>query len=231
LLIIRDTGFKIVNNFKLLGANITANSEDLSENFEPVIQKIVSLIAYWSRFRLSLPGRITIAKTFLISQINYLGSVFLPREDQLQRMQTAINSFIRKNLRISDDRIYLPVENGGLGFFNIKHFLHAQMSTWVLKAKKWPIDNWRYDLHLLAPENNPLLLRCCDVPKQEYPVLHDIVAAYEQFYGNFSRAGNNYIDAQIFGNELFTDHEAGSCIKKHFLVLIFTICTGIFCEI
>jgi hypothetical protein len=43
MLITRDTGFKIVNNFKLLGANITANSEDLSENFEPEIQKIVSL--------------------------------------------------------------------------------------------------------------------------------------------------------------------------------------------
>jgi hypothetical protein len=100
----------------LLGIRISNDLEELCANFDPIITKITSLISYWSRFRLSLPGRISIAKTFLISQINYFGSIFLPSEDQLNNMQALINNFIRKNLQISDEQVQLPVECGGLGF-------------------------------------------------------------------------------------------------------------------
>jgi hypothetical protein len=214
--IVTESGFKIVNSFKLLGVNVSAVAADLISNYDSVIKKIDSLIAFWSRFRLSLPGRITIAKTFLISQINYLGSILMPSEEQLHQMQSSINNFIRRNIKISDERIYLPVDKGGLGFFNIKNFLQAQMSTWILRAKKFPIDNWRYDLHLLAPNNNPLLIRCTDVSSEEYPVLHGIITAYESFYTKFCRTGKNYIQAQIFNNELFADPETGHLITKRF---------------
>jgi hypothetical protein len=120
--IVEESGFSNVSSVKLLGIKITNDIEQLVANFDPIITKITSLISYWSRFRLSLPGRITIAKTFLISQINYLGSIFLPSEDQLNNMQALINNFIRKNLQISEERLHLPVECGGLGFFNIKNF-------------------------------------------------------------------------------------------------------------
>jgi hypothetical protein len=214
--IINECGFKIVDKFKLLGATVTANAEDLVNNFDPVIAKIDSLIAFWSRFRLSLPGRIAVAKTFLISQINYLGSIIMPSDVQLCRMQTAINNFIKKNLRISDERVYLPVEKGGLGFFNIKTFLQALMATWILKAKKHPIDNWRFDVNSLAPDNNPLLIRSCDVPVPVYPLLHGIVSSYEQFYSNFSATDNNFRDSQIFNNNIFKDPETGTCITIQF---------------
>jgi hypothetical protein len=68
-----------------------------------------------------MPGRITIAKTFLISQVNYLGSVFMPTSRQIEKMQLMMDAFIKKNLSISDDRVELPPSAGGLGFFNIKN--------------------------------------------------------------------------------------------------------------
>jgi hypothetical protein len=56
--------------------------------------------------------------------LNYLGSVFVPTDEQLSSIQEVINNFILKNLRISEQRLYLSPEKGGLGFFNFRagHF-------------------------------------------------------------------------------------------------------------
>jgi hypothetical protein len=106
-----EAGFTVVNSIKLLGADITTDYNEINGNFVRIKNKMVNFINFWSRFRLSLPGRVTIAKTFLILQLNYLGSVFGPE------IQSIINNFIRKNIRISDERIYLSPKRGGVGFF------------------------------------------------------------------------------------------------------------------
>jgi hypothetical protein len=131
-------------------------------------------------------------------------------------MQALINNFIRKNLQISDERVQLPVECGGLGFFNIKDFLQAQMSTWIFRAKKLPIDNWHYDLCSLSPGNNPLLIRTSDVNKNSSPILYGLVLAYECFYNSFAATGNNYLFSYIFDNDVFRDTVSGNKIKKGF---------------
>jgi hypothetical protein len=213
---VADTGFTVVNHFKLLGANITADFNDLKDNFKNVINKITGQISFWSRFRLSLPGRITIAKTYLISQINYLGCVFRPSDEQIAVMQRIINSFIKKGLNISDERMYADPESGGLGFFNISSFLDAQMCTWILRAKNTPIDNWRYDLHFLAPGRDPLALRTSDVNREEHPILFDFVNAYERFYYNFCKNNDNVSTSLIFNNPLFRDPESGEPLEQTF---------------
>jgi hypothetical protein len=211
-----EAGFTVVNSIKLLGADISTDYSEINGNFVRIKNKIVNLINFWSRFRLTLPGRVTIAKTFLISQLNYLGSVFVPDNNMLQEIQSLINNFIRKNIRISDERIYLSPKLGGIGFFNISEFLGAQRATWLLKAKKKCIDNWRYDLRLLAPNNDVLLCRLRDVCQRSHPVLYGIVSAYVEFYHSFSKEGKNFWDAQIFENDIFRDTETNYMLTDQF---------------
>jgi hypothetical protein len=99
--VVNELGFGIVSSVKLLGMEIDSNLESLNQNFKNIIGKITNLISFWERYRLSLPGRVLIAKTFLVSQLNYLGCFLLPCEDDLKKIQTLINNFIRKNLKIS----------------------------------------------------------------------------------------------------------------------------------
>jgi hypothetical protein len=101
-------------------------------------------------------------------------------------------------------------------FFNIKDFLQAQMSTWIFRAKKLPIDNWHYDLCSLSPGNNPLLIRTSDVNKNSSPILYGLVLAYECFYNSFAATGNNYLFSYIFDNDVFRDTVSGNKIKKGF---------------
>jgi Reverse transcriptase (RNA-dependent DNA polymerase) len=198
------SGFKIVTKITLLGMEITANFEDIGRNFLKIRDKILNLIAFWERFRLSLSGRIAISKTFLVSQLNYLGCTFNPPAEILADIQGIINKFIKKNLNISTDRIYRDPDLGGLGFFKLDEFLAAQRCTWVFRAHKLPIDNWRYDLHVAAPDNNVLKIRKKDINVRINPVLYGIVSDFENFYGHFSSFRMNYEKAWIFENPAFT---------------------------
>jgi hypothetical protein len=90
------------------------------------------------------------------------------------------------------------------------------MSTWILRAKKLPIDNWRYDAHLLAPGNDPLLLRKIDVCKETHPILYDIVCAYNRFYFEFCKHKHNFLHSIIFDNPLFRDPENNNTLDAAF---------------
>jgi hypothetical protein len=158
-----DLDFRIVNKIHLLGMDITPDFVDIGKNFLVVKEKILKQVRFWERFKLTLPGRISIAKTFLVSQLNYLGSVFRIPEDTCQDVQNIINNFIRKNLRVSRDRICTSVENGGLGFFHLNDFLSAQRCCWIFRAKKNTIDNWRHDLFDAAPGNDILKIKSVDI--------------------------------------------------------------------
>jgi hypothetical protein len=58
----------------------------------------------------------------MISQINYLGCVFRTTDQQLNSIQEKLNSFVKKNLKISDERLYLQAEEGGVCFLTYSHF-------------------------------------------------------------------------------------------------------------
>ena len=204
LLSLQELGFTVSDSFKLLGLTIKSSLDNNGEIYGEILNKIRSLILFWERFRLSLPGRLTIMKTYLISQLNYIGS-FLPAPDGiLQAIQNCINNFVKKNIRISEDRIYLPSKLGGLGVFKIKSFLQAQHCSWIMRAFKFTIDNWRYDLAASSPTGNILQLRSRDINESTNPILKGLVKSYEEFYSCFSSLNGNYKESYIFDNAAFT---------------------------
>ena len=95
----RDLGFSISYSFKLLGLTISCNLDNIRIIYDELVNKISSLANFWARFRLTLPGRITVMKTCLVSQLNYIGC-FLPMpEDTRNLLQDIINGFVKKIFR------------------------------------------------------------------------------------------------------------------------------------
>ena len=200
---IQDLGFTISDSFKLLGLTICRNLDNINEIYSELVTKINSLINFWTRFRLTLPGRLTIMKTCLVSQLNYIGC-FLPMPDAiLVQLQGLINNFVKKNLQVSAERLCLDMEHGGLGIFNLKDFFQAQHCSWIKRAFSLCIDNWHFDLATLAPLNNILLLRSSDVDLNVNPILAKLVESYSSFYSCFIKINGNYKEAFIFENEAF----------------------------
>ena len=70
------------------------------------MSKIRKQANYWKRFSLSLPGRIDVAKTFLYSQINYLGCILPFKKHEIRAFSELIENFVLGKLRIAKSRIY-----------------------------------------------------------------------------------------------------------------------------
>ena len=75
LAFLEPLGFPVVEKCTILGMVIDNNLDFLEDNFEKVIEKMVKTVNFWHRFHLSLPGRIAIGKTFLLSL--FLASTFI----------------------------------------------------------------------------------------------------------------------------------------------------------
>jgi hypothetical protein len=202
--LITSTGFQVSNEFKLLGLNISNNLDTAEESFNKIKTKVINLIRYWERFKLTLPGRITIAKTFLISQLNYIGCFLLVLAAVLDEIQQLIDGFIKKNCLISRERMYRAPEQGGLGTYCLRNFLQAQKCIWISRAVRYPIDNWQHDLVNAAPDHKVYLIRPIDIDINAHPLLYGFAVLFRHFYGEFTKANGNYHYAYIFDNPAFT---------------------------
>ena len=222
ILITQTLGFSIQPKITLLGVEISNKLDNLREITCKTKEKIISLIAFWERFRLSLPGRIAILKTCLISQLCYLGS-FLPLDEAiLDEIQILLDNFIKKNLKIAQSRIYLPAAYGGVGAIHIRSFLTALNLSWFSRAHSLCIDNWRYDLHANAYSNNIILAQAEDLDQAEHPILFHMVKNYNLFYARFTELNGNYKSAYIYNNEAFRFGPDGSeLFNKRFFGLAF----------
>ena len=77
--LIEELGFTIVEKMKILGLWIGPDGIIVDVISRAALAKIKQLIGCWTRFNLSLKGRIAISKTMLISQVTYLGPVLTPK--------------------------------------------------------------------------------------------------------------------------------------------------------
>jgi len=177
-------------------------------------EKILKTIRFWELFSLSLPGRISVVKTLCLPILNYLGFILSPSDQVLKGIQNIMDNFVRKGLKISETRLYLPPEKGGLGLFNLIDYLNAQKCTWIVKARKKRIDNWRHDLTSLAPGNDIEKIRICDVDRERHPILYNMVKAYTRLIENHAKINGNYKESFFFNNAAFTWGEEKQKIDK-----------------
>ena len=139
---------------------------------------------------MSLPGRIKIAKTFLYSQINYLGC-FLPLNHKYSTdISNLIEDYVRGNLKISKQRMYETPENGGIGLFNLKNFLASQTCAWI-KRSVVPNDLWKKELFRFS-YGSVFNIRKSTIDRRLNPILYNIVDSYEQFLFSFTSKNENF---------------------------------------
>jgi hypothetical protein len=199
-------GFPLVEKMKLLGFEISNDIECLSENFDICMSKMCKIVGNWSRFRLTLPGRIGIAKTMLLSQIAYHGAILNPTARQLASMEELIENFVTTGIVISKQRIYLPVQEGGLGLIKLENFLHAQKCAWIRRCVHKINDTWRWEI--LERTNYCLdSFRMENFDKAQNLVLWNIADSVCKFQTKYWSRNENYRTAPIFDNVFFFKEE------------------------
>jgi hypothetical protein len=191
------TKFPEVHSYTLLGIEIDSEASLLVKNFSKAKKNIQHIINFWARFDLSLPGRIAIAKTFLLSQLNYFGSIFMPPDPDLTFFQAQIDNFCLKNLKFTMEKLNTTLEEGGLGLINLKDSLISQQSLWFKKSALSSRDNWRWQLWNLGSGNCLTVPALCPL---RHPILSGLVSSFRTFLSKFNLSENNIEKSFILNN-------------------------------
>jgi hypothetical protein len=113
-----ELGFNVVEDVTLLGMRFDRDLTTLTSHFNDVLGKVQRIREFWERFNLTLPGRIRVCKTFMLSQVGYLGSIIKPNENQFKLLQECMDKFCTGSMNIAKKKLYLPPEEGGLTWFD-----------------------------------------------------------------------------------------------------------------
>jgi hypothetical protein len=116
---ILNLGFNISNSIHILGMTIDSELENFDSNFENIVSRLKKTVDFWERYFLTLPGRINVIKGLL----TYLGCFLMPLAAKLSSMQNILDIYAVGKLNFSKQKITAPIEQGGIGLFNIQNFL------------------------------------------------------------------------------------------------------------
>jgi len=213
---VREIGLQIVSEITLLGSVIKNTGVCYEQNSSIILEKVRKQVNFWKRFNLSLPGRINVTKTFMYSQVNYLGC-FLPMGEKfIKDVSGEIERFVKGSMQIGRQKIYESIENGGLGMFRITDFLASQCCAWVRRSVTLD-EIWKKDLYKCA-NGMVFNLRKKHFDRQKNPILHHIASCFEKFIYGFTCYRENFKQAYIYENPCLTfDNNNNNYLQQNFL--------------
>ena len=151
-LIDENIPFKIVETIKILGIHFRNNirAQNMTENWDSKIDKMIRLIRAWNQRDLSIHGKIVIIKSLLISQFTFImQSIGLP-EHVLSKINTILYKFVWQR-KYSNKKAFEKVkrkvmegntEEGGLKMINIFSIQTAFYLQWMGRLSNTSNDNW-----------------------------------------------------------------------------------------
>ena len=200
---IEEMGFSIVDKIKILGLWISRERIVDDNNFASATNNIRKLIAQWAQYNLSLIGRISISKTFLISQLTYLGAVLTPKDDCLLTIKQLIENYVIGKMPLAKDRIYRKPDTGGLGLIDIGQLLDSLKCSWFQRIQLDGVnDNWRLGLYSKC-FFNPLCFRPEQLDIEERPLEYAIGMSFWRFLQAFWNNNHNHLKAPLLLNPVF----------------------------
>ena len=178
---------------------------------------------------MSVHGRLTIAKSILLAQYNYIGSVldmFYPSD--YKHIQNTLNHFVihnelfsidhKRNSWIPEDVLYGPKKLGGFAMIKIKDFFLSLKAGWIRRYVKGLDDSWADMLDSILELNNTsrgqLLNMASEHPKikevikAKLPGISSFMEAHQtickKFQSHKEKEDGRWLNSSIFHNPAFT---------------------------
>jgi len=136
---------EVVGSVKVLGLKIDRKLEELGQNWEEVIRKLEKLCNFWKLQKLSIVGRILIAKTYLMSNVNFLMGAIVMSKVNGDKVNEIMANYVKGSDRlIAKNRWFVARELGGYGLVDA-HILNTCIkSSWI---NKWIINVESLDIN------------------------------------------------------------------------------------
>ena len=119
--------------------------EMVSKNFEDIVGKVQNILKIWKPLNLSILGRITVVKTYAISQLLPKSNMVNPSEDFLKELNNVIFKFIwnDKPDKIKRTSLISNYDEGGLKAPNLDTIVKTQRLMWIKRFLYSSDHNWK----------------------------------------------------------------------------------------
>ena len=186
------------DSFSMLGIDFSMNLSEMVElNFSKKLLEIEKTFADWSRRQLTVLGKITVVKSFILSKLIHLFIVLpTPSSDFLLRLEKMCFKFIwgGKNDKIKRSILIQDYDLGGCKMIHIKSFIKSLKFTWLKKLVFSSDEMWLsilYENDIFRSHGNFLhfgnkFFELCSRSIKNY-FWKDIFAIYNDYISNVSR--------------------------------------------
>ena len=198
-IIIENEGLSHDDSFKLLGFNLNNRLDNFGKNIDDIIEKLTRIFAFWDKFNLTLPGRIMVFKTYVLSCIGYICTIIPTPPSRTNLMDRMVYRFVTKNINIKEDVVFRPAEQGGLGLIRSSHFIQA-LRVGIFRRSLSINDSWSNALKKSTRSTNPFWLDCTSPWLAQNPSAKLIAHSLSFFYYAYLRTKGNVKYAPIFDN-------------------------------
>lgn len=168
----------IVREVKILGVWILQDnsiSNNLSWNFNPILNKIKATCESWTNRSLSLKGKITVANSLLVSLLQYQCSCIYTPPQVFKEYKKIVGNFIwnGKRPKISYNTLAQPISNGGLNLMDLETRVKSSLLQWPKRLVLSPASNTSLTLSHLVRSGSINDVFSYNWPKAPDGVKHD----------------------------------------------------------
>ena len=132
--------------FKALGIWFSLNNQEIqSLNVTDRIKSINTLLNIWKSRKLSLKGKITILRTQILPQIQFLFSMIPIEESLLKQIDKVFFDFLWNNkpAKIKRSTIIAPIDEGGLGMIDVYEVHATAKCSWLRRLFDNAETKWK----------------------------------------------------------------------------------------
>lgn len=149
---------------RVLGILVSADhKETLEINFNPKLGKVKQILRIWSQRNLSLLGKITLIKTFAISQLVYQLSILpSPSKTYISELNKILYNFIwdGKPDKIKRSVMIAPIDKGGLNMIDITIQDKSLKIAWIKRLLDNSQANWKLLVYNQLPNVGEYIWKC-----------------------------------------------------------------------
>ena len=233
------------NKFTLLGFSLDSTLSTLDDNFNKCMTRAKKIIIKWRKYNLSIMGRITVAKSMILSQFTYVAAVLDLTKTQTNQIQELLDTFIMHNSYIGSGPnkkawiksavLHGPKHLGGLGGIRVDEFIHGLNISWIHRfTTKNYDDHWcdLLDLKLGICYGKPRSQflswgteKWSHLIKEGIPFLSKFLKSFKLFCTNFV-SGNSKTDNRWLYQPLFFNPNLSTGGKPYLVPSDYSITTN-----
>ena len=119
---------------KILGITFQNNLSGITDIYRDKVNEIKREISKWMIRNISLPGKVTIIKSLLVSKISYLFmAIPNPSQEIVKELTTALFKFMwhGKGEKIKRSTLIKEPLKGGVGMLDLTSYMRALKITWI----------------------------------------------------------------------------------------------------